>query len=64
MKSRLDKVLGLVATPKTTVETIREEIKSKPKTETVEDDLPWSDTATVSDDDDDLAYFSKFAEED
>ena len=62
LKSRLDKVLGLVATPKTTVETIREEIKSKPKTETIED--TFVDTATVSDDDDDLAYFSKFAEED
>ena len=62
LKSRLDKVLGLVSTPKTTVETIKEEFKSKPKTE-VSDDAPWSDNATIEDDDD-LAYFSKFADED
>jgi gp32 DNA binding protein like len=64
LKSRLDKVLGLVATPKTTVETIKEEFRNKPsfkKEEDISDD--FVDTATVEDDDD-LAYFSKFAEED
>ena len=62
LKTRLDRVLGVggESKPKTTVETIREQVKSQPK---VADDAPWSDTATVEDDDD-MAYFSKLAEED
>jgi hypothetical protein len=60
MKTRLDRVLGLSGDvkPKTTVETIREQVKTKP----VADDSPWKDTATIEEDDD-LAYFSKLAEE-
>ena len=63
LKTRLDRVLGVggESKPKTTVETIREQVKSQPK---VADDAPWSDTSTIEDDDDDMAYFSKLAEED
>ena len=62
LKVRLNRVLGLAGDvkPKTTVETIREQVKSAP---VVSEDSPWSDTTTVEDDDD-LAYFSKLAEED
>lgn len=63
LKTRLDRVLGLSGDvkPKTTVETIREQVKSSPK---VSDDAPWSDTATIEDEDDDMNYFKKLAEED
>ena len=63
LKTRLDKVLGLngeVAAPKTTVE----QMKAAPKKPVREEDsAPWADDATTSDDGDDLAYFSKLAEE-
>lgn len=57
LKSRLDKVLGLSGDvpAKTTVEQIKEQVKSDPKSVDVEPD--------ISEDDDDLAYFSKLAEE-
>ena len=57
LKKRLDKVLGLngeTPAPKTTVETMKETAKAKPKA--VEEEL-------VTEDDDDMAYFSKLAEE-
>ena len=59
LKTRLDKVLGLsgeVPAPKTTVETIKEQAKAAPK-KVVEAE------PEVTDDDEDLAYFSKLAEE-
>jgi len=59
LKTRLDKVLGLsgeVPAPKTTVETIKEQAKAAPK-KVVESE------PEVTDDDEDLAYFSKLAEE-
>jgi hypothetical protein len=58
LKQRLDKVLGLngEVAPKTTVETIKEEAKAAPKKAVaVEPSL---------DDDDDMSYFAKLAEED
>jgi len=61
LKARLDKVLGLngeVPTPKTTVEQIKEEVKKAPKV--AKEEVPF-DTDV---EDDDLAYFSKLAEED
>jgi hypothetical protein len=57
LKSRLDKVLGLngeITKPKTTVEQIKEQVKSKPQ---------FEKEPEVTDDDD-MAYFSKLAEED
>ena len=55
LKQRLDKVLGLNGeAPKTTVE------QTKAKTF----DAPKKEPALVSEDDDDLSYFSKLAEED
>ena len=63
LKKRLDRVLGLAGDAprsKTTVEQIKE---SAPRTAPVAEDAPWTDTATV-DDDDDMAYFSRLAEED
>jgi len=57
LKNRLEKVLGLngeVTTPKTTVETIKEQAKANP-TKFKEPE--------ISEDDDDMAYFSKLAEE-
>lgn len=63
LKKRLDRVLGLAvdtSRTKTTVEQIKE---SAPKTVPVAEDAPWSDTSTT-DDDDDMAYFSRLAEED
>lgn len=59
LKTRLNKVLGLAGEPvkaKTTVEQIKESAPKK-----VEDDAPWVDNSTVEEDDD-LAYFNKFAE--
>jgi hypothetical protein len=56
LKGRLEKVLGLAGgepVAKTTVETIKEQVKSKPEFKK-EPDL---------DEDDDMAYFSKLAEE-
>ena len=57
LKSRLDKVLGLngeVIAPKTTVETIKEQVRTAPK----------SVEPTVHEEDDDMSYFAKLAEED
>ena len=60
LKTRLDRVLGLggESKPKTTVETIREQVKSQPK---VADDAPWNDNATTEEDDD-LAYFANLVD--
>jgi hypothetical protein len=61
LKKRLDKVLGLngeEVAPKTTVETIKEQVRTDPRKaveELVEPSL---------EEDDDLSYFSKLAEED
>jgi hypothetical protein len=60
LKGRLDKVLGLngeVIAPKTTVETIKEQAKTAPKAAKQPD-------LVTTEDDDDLSYFSKMAEED
>jgi hypothetical protein len=57
LKQRLDKVLGLngeVVAPKTTVETIKEQVRTAPKA--VE--------PKIHEDDDDMSYFAKLAEED
>jgi hypothetical protein len=56
LKQRLDKVLGLngEVAPKTTVETIKEQVRTAPKA--VE--------PAIHEDDDDMAYFAKLAEED
>ena len=57
LKQRLDKVLGLngeVVAPKTTVETIKEQVRTAPK----------SVEPTVHEEDDDMSYFAKLAEED
>ena len=63
LKKRLDRVLGQsVDRPKTTVETIKEQVRSQPVRDE-RDDTPWEDTSTI-DEDDDMAYFSKLAEED
>jgi len=62
LKERLDKVLGLngdTPTPKTTVETIKEQVKKSPKIN--KDDLPFEPDVT---EDDDISYFAKLAEED
>jgi hypothetical protein len=58
LKQRLDKVLGLngEVAPKTTVETIKEQVRTAPKAVEVEPSL--------SEDDDDMSYFAKLAEED
>ena len=62
LKNRLDRVLGLSGDvrPKTTVEQIKE---SAPKTRPPAEDAPWQDTST-NESDDDMAYFSRLAEED
>lgn len=62
MKSRLDRVLGMSEKPKprTTVEHIKE---TSPKTSRDEEDVTWNDTST-QEDEDDLAYFSRLADED
>jgi hypothetical protein len=60
LKSRLDKVLGLngeVVAPKTTVETIKEQVRTAPK-KAVEVE------PSLAEDDDDMSYFAKLAEED
>ena len=57
LKNRLEKVLGLsgdVPLPKTTVETIKEQARIAPKKVSEPE---------IAEDDDDLAYFSKLAEE-
>ena len=57
LKQRLDKVLGLNGeAPKTTVE----QAKAKPAPKAVAEDSPFKDDS----EDDDMAYFSKLAEED
>jgi len=59
LKKRLDKVLGLngeVVAPKTTVETIKAEAKAAPKKAV--------DVEPSLEEDDDLSYFAKLAEED
>ena len=56
-KTRLDKVLGLngeTAAPKTTIE----QMKAQPKKTVSDDSPPWD-----APEDDDMAYFSKLAEE-
>jgi hypothetical protein len=61
LKGRLEKVLGLngdVPVSKTTVETIKEQARKAPKP--VAEDSPFNAGAS---EDDDLAYFSKLAEE-
>ena len=55
LKARLDKVLGATDVPKTTVEQARAKIPSLPARAEHDD---------ISTDDDDMAYFSKLAEED
>jgi hypothetical protein len=57
LKTRLDKVLGATETPRTTVEQMK---ASAPKAKPVAEDAPFD---VSSDDDDDMAYFSKLAEE-
>jgi gp32 DNA binding protein like len=60
LKKRLDKVLGVDGEPpvaKTTVE----QMKALPKSKPVAEDAPWSEP-DVSEDDD-MAYFSKLADE-
>jgi len=56
LKARLDKVLGLSGetTAKTTVETIKEQIKSKP---------PAAKQPDLDEDDDDMKYFERLAAE-
>ena len=54
LKARLDKVLGATDVPKTTVEQAKAKAFSAPK----------AAAEIASDDDDDMAYFSKLAEED
>jgi hypothetical protein len=54
LKARLDKVLGATDVPKTTVEQAKAKAFAAPKAE----------PELVSEDDDDMAYFSKLAEED
>ena len=57
LKQRLDKVLGLNGeAPRTTVE----QAKAKPAPKAVSEDSPFKDDS----EDDDMAYFSKLAEED
>ena len=57
LKQRLDKVLGLNGeAPRTTVE----QAKAKPAPKAVAEDSPFKDDS----EDDDMAYFSKLAEED
>jgi hypothetical protein len=59
LKKRLDKVLGLNGeAPKTTVEQVKAKEFSAPKKQA--EDSPFKDSA----EDDDMAYFSKLAEED
>jgi hypothetical protein len=64
LKGRLDKVLGLngaVIAPKTTVEQIKEDnrvIRDNPAAKPVVSRAP-----EVTEDDDDMAYFSKLAED-
>ena len=55
LKARLDKVLGATDVPKTTVEQARAKVPSLP---------PRAEHDIASDDDDDMAYFSKLAEQD
>jgi hypothetical protein len=57
LKARLEKVLGASEMPKTTVETIK---AAAPKTKVAADDAPWE---PQSSEDDDMAYFSKLAED-
>ena len=62
LKKRLDKVLGLngeTPTPKTTVETIKEQTRSAPKP--AAEDSPFVEPDLTEDDD--LSYFAKLAEE-
>ena len=62
LKNRLEKVLGLngeVPAPKTTVETIKEQAKAAPKKSVEVDEEP-----AIHEDDEDMSYFAKLAEED
>jgi len=58
LKSRLDKVLGASEMPKTTVETFK---AAAPKAKPIAEDAPF-DVSSESEDDD-MAYFSKLADE-
>jgi len=63
LQGRLNKVLGLngeTIAPKTTVETIKEQVKKAPKFD--KEDLPFEPDPVAEDDD--LSYFAKLAEED
>jgi hypothetical protein len=58
LKERLDKVLGQASAesaPKTTVETIKEQVKSKPQ---------FEKEPSLDEDDDDMKYFERLAAED
>lgn len=57
LKARLEKVLGASEMPKTTVEQVK---AAAPKTKVAADDAPWE---PQSSEDDDMAYFSKLAED-
>jgi len=57
LKKRLDKVLGAADVPKTTVEQAK---ASAPKAKPVAEDAPFEPSA---DEDDDMAYFSKLADD-
>jgi len=58
LKSRLDKVLGASEMPKTTVETIK---AATPKAKPIAEDAPFDVSSETEDDD--MAYFSKLADE-
>ena len=67
LKERLDKVLGIddvevamASTPKTTVELAKENIKAHGNKKALDEDLSEPDLS----EDEDLAFFSKLAEED
>jgi hypothetical protein len=57
LKARLDKVLGATEMPKTTVEQVK---AAAPKAKVAADDAPWEPDVS---EDDDMAYFSKLAED-
>ena len=63
LKARLDKVLGAAEDkPKTTVETIKAEAKKAPKEKVLENAYDEPEPA-LTEEDDDLAFFSKLADE-
>ena len=63
LKKRLDKVLGLNGeAPRTTVEQVKAKTFDAPKAKS--EDSPFHETEPSLENDDDLSYFSKLAEED